>query len=59
MIGRAPFTLNGKGDPLSGPTAQAGVDSKAVAELVLEIVWPFGFASADVVDTLPKRSDRK
>jgi hypothetical protein len=58
-MGRAPFALNGKGDQLTGPAAQAGVDSKAAAELVVEIVWPFGVASADVVDALPKRSDRK
>ena len=51
-MGRTPFTLNGKGDPRTGPTA-------AAAELAVEIVRPFEVASADVVYPLPKWSDLK
>ena len=52
MIGGTPFTLNGKGDPVTGPTA-------AAAELAVEIVRPFAVASADLVYPLPKWSDLK
>jgi hypothetical protein len=58
-MGRAPFALDGKGDPLTGPTAPAGVESNAATELAVEIVWPFDVASADVIDRLPNWSDRK
>jgi len=58
-MGRAPFALNGKGDPLTGPTAPAGVESNAATELAVEIVRPFEVASADVVDPLPNWSDLK
>ena len=49
-MGGTPFTLNGKGDPLPGPTA-------AAAELA--VVRPFEVASAGVVYPLPKWSDLK
>ena len=51
-MGRPRFTLNGKGDPLTGPTA-------AAAELAVESVRPFEVASADVVCPLSKWSERK
>jgi hypothetical protein len=49
-MGRTAFTLNGKGDPLTGPTAVA-------AELAVQIVRPLEVASAEVVYPLPKWSD--
>ena len=50
-MGRTPFTLNGKGDPRTGPTA--------AAELAVEMVRPFEVASTDVVYPLPKWPDLK